>query len=241
MEYEVLYSGSTGNCTILTFDNFKVMIDIGRPFSHIKDYLHDVDVLLITHKHIDHLNLSAYKGIRMNHPNIYVAGNNGTNIHLVSKKAQQLDLVFDNTQPIYIDNVAIYPIENYHDVDCQGFIINEHNKWHLYATDLSTTIDYQEFLDKRYIKLDTLLLEANYNPDVIEFIEYKKLHTGFDTFSNGSQRHLPVQDWQYMKEHYTKPNAKFEELHISQTYHDFEGCLKKFDFTMEDVNAWKTN
>ena len=48
MNYEVLATGSTGNCVIL---NGAIAIDIGVPFKKVKPYAKDLLLVLLTHVH----------------------------------------------------------------------------------------------------------------------------------------------------------------------------------------------
>lgn len=218
------------------------MVDIGKPYSKLKNYLDGVDLILITHRHGDHLNQSAYNQIKLNHPSIFIATNQETANFISEKHLPQPDLIFNGMEPMYIGNISIYQLDNEHGVECHGFIFEDDEKQlHLFATDLSTTLNYTDWLEtnKPNQKLATMLLEANYDPEVIRFIEYKKLHTGFDTFNNGSERHLPVGEWLAMKQNYCNDQTKTEQLHISATYHDFTGCMSKFNFTLNEVKEWK--
>jgi len=47
VEYEILGTGSTGNCVIL---NKNIMLDCGLPYKQIKPYLKDVKLIFISHR-----------------------------------------------------------------------------------------------------------------------------------------------------------------------------------------------
>lgn len=244
MDYKIHYSGSTGNCaTLKTNDGVKFMIDAGMPYSRIKNHLKDVEVLLYTHKHGDHLKKSTYNQIRLNHPSIMIIGNHDVNTQVMAWGLPALNYVINSDTPhFWLNETKVTPIENEHDVECYGFIFEEpNNEVTLFATDLSTTLWYREYLNDNNLKIDNLLLESNYNPSVVGFMESLKLHTGFNVFNNGSERHLPTSEWLGMKKHFCKPDARCEELHISQTYHSFDGLSQKFDFSEEDVKEWIAN
>ena len=62
MRIKVFSSGSAGNCTILLFDKFNILVDCGITKKEIEENLNeyflsirDIDALLITHEHIDHI------------------------------------------------------------------------------------------------------------------------------------------------------------------------------------------
>lgn len=48
MNYEVLATGSTGNCVIL---NGSIAIDIGVPYKKVKPYAKKLRLVLLTHVH----------------------------------------------------------------------------------------------------------------------------------------------------------------------------------------------
>lgn len=48
MEYEILATGSSGNCTII---NHSIAIDIGIPYKKIAPYAKELKLVLLTHIH----------------------------------------------------------------------------------------------------------------------------------------------------------------------------------------------
>lgn len=48
MDYEILATGSGGNCTII---NHSIAIDMGIPYKKIEPYVKDLKLLLLTHIH----------------------------------------------------------------------------------------------------------------------------------------------------------------------------------------------
>ena len=61
MNYNILASGSSGNCTII---NDFIAIDMGITFKQIKPYYKNLKIIFITHKHSDHFNKSTVKELR---------------------------------------------------------------------------------------------------------------------------------------------------------------------------------
>ena len=62
MKVSVLSSGSKGNCTYVETNNHKILIDIGTSSLYVEKTLKsigvnpgDIDMILITHAHIDHV------------------------------------------------------------------------------------------------------------------------------------------------------------------------------------------
>jgi hypothetical protein len=68
--YNVIHSGSSGNCEI-AFNS--IVIDIGVPFNAIKPYLHDIQLILLGHVHSDHFNFATLQRIVLERPGIRIA------------------------------------------------------------------------------------------------------------------------------------------------------------------------
>lgn len=245
LSFDVHYTGSKGNSVSLYYDNLGFLIDIGKPFKYIEPFLFDKQFIIITHGHSDHLVYTTYKKIRDNFPNIKILGNEETNNRLLKRKLEPLDLLFKDDFQFQIGDVKFTTLQNYHGskeefIDCHGLIVETPTQNLIYSTDLSTVIAYEEYCLANDIKFDIILLEANYDPQVIEFYESTKAHTGFSIFANGSYRHLSTTDREVFVEKFKKPDAIDIELHLSETYRTFGGLIKKSKgkITQTDVDNW---
>lgn len=189
--------------------------------------------------------MTAYKKIREDFPHIKILGNDTVNSLLIEKGFKPLDIIFHDDMQFSIGDSKFTILQNYHGegeeyTETHGFLIENETEVLLYATDLSTTIDYQMYLDKHNLKIDVLLLEGNYDENVIYFYEESKAHNGFDIFSNGSYRHLAISEFNEVCKKYTKQDSKIEMLHQSDTYGTFEGLIKKSKGKIleSEVRAW---
>ena len=243
--FDIHFTGSKGNCASIYYDNLGFLIDIGRPYKYIEPYLFNKQFILLTHRHQDHLVYTTYKKIRENFPHIKILGNQEVQDNLKKRSLPQLDLIFKDDFQFQIGEVKFTTLQNYHGAgeeyaETHGFILESPSQNLLFATDLSSLIDYETYLLKNKLKLDIILLEANYDPQVIEFSEYTKLHTGFDTYSNGSYRHLSTVDRQLFIEKFSNDSAVDVELHMSARYRSFDGLVKmeKGKISMQDVDKW---
>ena len=70
MKMMTIASGSSGNCTFVGTDNTSILVDVGISKKKIEDGLNkinltlkDMDGILITHEHIDHVRCN-FKKIR---------------------------------------------------------------------------------------------------------------------------------------------------------------------------------
>lgn len=193
----------------------------------------------------DHINWTGYKKIRENFPHIKILGNSDVNNQLIKRNLPELDIIFKDDFQFQIGDVKFTTLQNYHGTgeeyaETHGFILESPTQNLLYATDLSTLIDYETYLLTNDLKLDIILLEANYDPQVIEFYESTKTHTGYDVFSNGSYRHLSTTDRDIFVDKFKKSDTIDIELHQSATYRNFEGLIKKSKgkITRKDVDNW---
>lgn len=245
-EFDVHYTGSKGNSVSIYYENMGFLIDIGKPYKYIEPYLYDKQFVLITHKHQDHLVYTTYKKIRENFPHIKILSNETVNNELTKRKLSSVDITFKDDFQFKIGDVKFTTLQNYHGAgedytETHGFILESPSQNLIYATDLSTLIDYETYLLTNDLKLDIILLEANYDPQVIGFYETTKQHTGYSIFSSGSYRHLSTIDRELFVDKFAKPCAINVELHQSETYRTFDGLIKRsnFNITKEDVERWK--
>ena len=82
MKYTVFSSGSAGNCSVLKTNELNILIDAGISKKQIEECLNnvdltlsDIDYLLITHEHIDHIRAFSQL-IKL--PNLKVITSKGT-------------------------------------------------------------------------------------------------------------------------------------------------------------------
>ena len=245
MSFDIHYTGSKGNSASIYYKNLGFLIDVGKSYKDIEPFLYDKQFILITHKHGDHIKWTTYKKIRENFPHIKFLSNSTVNNELIKRKLPEVDVIFTDDFQVQIGDIKITSLQNYHGIneeytETHGFVFEAPEQNLLFATDLSTLVDYESYLVTNNLKLDIILLEANYDPQVIEFSEYTKLHTGFDTYSNGSYRHLSTVDRQLFIEKFSNESAVDVELHMSARYRSFEGLIKmeKGKISMEDVDKW---
>ena len=246
MSFDIHYTGSKGNCASIYYKNLGFLIDVGKPYRHIEPFLYDKQFILITHKHGDHIKWTTYKKIRENFPHIKFLSNSTVNDELIKRKLPEVDVIFTDDFQVQIGDIKITSLQNYHGIndeytETHGFVFETPEQNLLFATDLSTLVDYESYLLTNDLKLDIILLEANYDPKVIEFYESTKQHTGYSIFSSGSYRHLSIIDREVFVDKFAKQGAINVELHQSETYRTFDGLIKrsKGNITKEAVARWK--
>ena len=158
MKIYALASGSKGNCFIICCKDTNIMIDCGTTkkylvdsFSRINMNIKDIDALLITHDHSDHISqIKMFKDLNIYSPVSIL------NIKTYDIKAFQS---FD------INNVNIMPIMLSHDAkNTVGYIIDDHEEKCLYMTDTG-------YVNDRYLSLftdlDHIIIESNHDVEML--------------------------------------------------------------------------
>lgn len=136
MHFIIVGSGSKGNATILFSRGTTILIDLGLPLVRIKEGLElinksikDVDGVIYTHEHSDHIN-----GLKSFSPKIMYA-TEGTLPGSLSNRIEYY-------QPFHIKNLKITPFPTSHDAKkpC-GYVIDDGEEKMVYFTDTGVFIE----------------------------------------------------------------------------------------------------
>lgn len=187
MRIEVLASGSTGNCTYIEASNHKILIDVGISKRAIDGELikrgisfMDIDTLLITHEHEDHIrSLSAV--LRKSNLTCYMTSGtrqgilNGSNEPLkalLEQKIKEGSIILLNRleksilyQDIFLDDLLIQVLPTFHDaLEPVGYKIVAEEKSIVYITD---TGYIHQTLFPIISDADCYVLECNHDPYIL--------------------------------------------------------------------------
>ncbi|NLP01941.1 MAG: MBL fold metallo-hydrolase [Fibrobacter sp.] len=178
MKFSVLRSGSSGNCTLITEGDCRILIDAGMSQKRIGEVLkeagtepQDLDAIVITHLHSDHFNYSTLRVCLKNNISLWVHERNLPILQASFRKEhlKQLSLGCYSDKKLKIGSFLLQPFEISHDADnvTSGFNISPDGakeKYLAYASDLGhfpdTLIPY--FRDSRAI-----VIESNHDPDLL--------------------------------------------------------------------------
>lgn len=172
-----LYSGSSGNSLLIETENTKILIDAGVSSKKIETALTNLNIdpssingLLITHEHSDHVQGLGTFAKKYNLP-VYV---NQKTLDAMPKQKEKIPE--KNIKRIKIEekfeigNMQIKPFSIPHDAanPC-GFNILKDNKKISIATDIGhmTNGILKNLEDSIFV-----LLESNYDPEVLKFSRY---------------------------------------------------------------------
>lgn len=151
----VLASGSKGNAVIY---GKSILIDCGVPFVLIKPYLKEIQLILLTHEHGDHLNVATLKKIIAERPALRV----GCCVWLDYKLDFVKNLDIYQVGSLYDYGVVkISPIQLYHDVPNCGYRLFLEMMKIIHATD---TAHLEGITASEY---DVYAIEHNYDEDTV--------------------------------------------------------------------------
>ena len=172
-----LYSGSSGNSLFVQSNNTKILIDCGTSAKKIENALEsididitDIDAILVTHEHSDHV--QGLGTISKKHDIPVFANFETWNAMKTQKdKISNSNIkIFENDTEFQIGNLQIFPFSTPHDAanPC-GFSICNGTKKISIATDLGHITEniYTNIKDSKF-----MLLEANYEPEILKVSNY---------------------------------------------------------------------
>lgn len=206
MIYDIIATGSTGNCVLI---NNRIAIDMGIPFKKIEPYLHQIQLVLLTHEHGDHFRASTVAEISRQRPSVRW----GCCQWMVQKlldvgvPSHQIDLYKPHKWSVYGD-LKVMPEELHHNVPNCGYHIVYSGEKLFYATD---TGDLEGIKAKDY---DLYLIEANHTKLEITQKILEKLKSGEYAYEyKAAENHLSREqatDWLLEN---VGPDSEFQFLH----------------------------
>ena len=177
LKFRSLYSGSTGNSLYVESENTKILVDSGVSMKKLTTALttndvklEDIDAIIVTHEHSDHV---QSLGMISSKYNIPVFANKKT----WDAMPKQRDKISDTNQKFFVSyekfeigDLIIDPFSIPHDAaDPCGFnIMNNKDKISI-ATDIGHMT--KEIVDKLEGS-SFVLLESNYDPEILKSGKY---------------------------------------------------------------------
>lgn len=170
MKVSVLSSGSKGNTTYIETKNAKILIDAGNSSKYILEKLqelnvnpNDIDAILITHIHVDHV-----KGLPVLLKKINPC------VYMTEKMHPYLDYIENytiiETDTITIKDIEVNVIKTSHDTDDSvGYVINNEGKSIVYITDTG-------YINRKYFDLlknrNIYIMESNHDVEMLNNGKY---------------------------------------------------------------------
>ena len=179
MDFFSVASGSSGNCICLGSDQCHVMIDAGISGKRIEEGMNtydyttsDMDGVLITHEHGDHIQGLGVVARKYGLP-IYATKGTAAAIlqsSSVGKIDPSLFHVIEAGKTFFIGNLEIYPMSISHDAaDPVAYLVSDGRHRVGVVTDLGY---YDADIVSHMEGLDALLLEANHDIHMLQVGAY---------------------------------------------------------------------
>ena len=177
LEFCSLYSGSSGNCLFVSTKSTKILVDCGVSGKKICDGLHsidnsidNIDAILITHEHSDHVQSLGMISKKYNIP-VYA---NIETWQAMPKQKEKIDEkninYFTNDEEFILNDLTIHPFSTPHDaINPCGFTIHNGKKKLSIATDLG---HMDNFIIDNLEQSSFILLESNYDPEILKVSRY---------------------------------------------------------------------
>lgn len=173
-----LFSGSSGNSFLVKSENATILIDAGVSLRKITTALlsfnidiSDIDGILISHEHIDHTKSIAAISLKYDIP-IYANKETLSAFDSTKIPAKNINL-FQVENSFYIKDILITPFSTPHDAASPcGFEISDNLSSLCIATDLGHVTPK---IYKHFENCSFLMLESNYEPDILKISSYPYL------------------------------------------------------------------
>ena len=206
---QVISSGSEGNAVIY---NNAIMVDCGVSLKALQEVKRSLKIVLLTHKHSDHLKIRTLQRLQAERPTLRVACGDFLLEELPCIKnidVLQVGKIYD------YGAFKVSPIKLYHDVPNFGwriFLPNGQKIFH--ATD---TVHLEGISAKGY---DLYAIEHNYCEEYIQQAIEEARANGEYTHAYGNiNTHLSIQQARAFIEANRKESSEVLELHKSRSFY----------------------
>lgn len=179
MELVSIASGSSGNCIYVGTDNTHIIIDAGISGKKIEEGLNDIglktsemDGILITHEHADHI---ASLGVLARRYGLPIYATAGTiegilSYQNIGKLPEGLFREIKADENFSINDVDIRPVKISHDAnEPVAYRFNHDNHSVGVCTDLGI---YDDYTVEAFYGVNALLLEANHDVNMLQVGRY---------------------------------------------------------------------
>lgn len=202
---KVISSGSHGNCVV--YHN-SIMVDLGISYKAIEPIKNNVQLLLLTHEHSDHMNISAIKKLCFERPSLRVGCGEFMLKHLDGIK--NID-VYESGKVYDYGAFKISPITLYHDVKTFGYRIFKDDYKIIHITD---TAHLEGITARDY---DIYAIESNYDDENIEErIKQAEISGEYAYQKNSINSHLSQKQAKDFIFKNKKESSKIVRLHESK-------------------------
>lgn len=207
--YKILSTGSTGNA-VLYHDC--ILVDCGVPFSVVRPHLKQIQVVLLTHEHKDHINIETLKKLSFERPAMRFGCCEWLLETLHENKIRNIDLLTFGQISDY-GAFQVCPVKLYHDVPNCGYRIFKDGTRIFHATD---TAHLEGITAKDY---DLYAIESNYDEETVYDVIAAQEARGEYAHQKGSiNSHLSEQQAREFISNNRKPESQVLRLHETSIF-----------------------
>lgn len=206
MTYDILATGSSGNCVIL---NGMIALDVGIPYKKIVPHVKNLQLIFVSHEHTDHFKASTIRTLAAERPTLRFCGGGWMASKFISAGvlARNID-VLEAWKRYDYGAFQIEPVVLYHDVPNYGLKIFTNGKKVIYIVDTG----YVDDVDAK--DFDLFLLESNHTRAEIEArIADKQARGEFAYEVRAAQNHLSQEQAMDWLARNAGPNSRYVFLH----------------------------
>ena len=168
-----LYSGSSGNCLFIQTEKTKILVDCGTSLKKIQEGLinigekiEDIDAILVTHEHVDHVQSLGNTSKKFDIP---VFANFET-FEAMPNQKEKIELhnqkLFEIGEEFKIGDLAINSFSTPHDAaNPVSYSVVSDDKKICVATDIGL---FTPSIEKELLSCNAMLLEANHDVHMLE-------------------------------------------------------------------------
>lgn len=204
--YSVIGTGSKGNAVIYYGC---ILLDCGVTYKAISPFINDIQIVLLTHEHQDHINVNTLKKIQFERPSVRI----GCCEWMVDKLEGLRNIDIYEIGELYnYGAFKISPVKLYHNVLNCGYRLFKDDYKIIHCTD---TAHLNGISAKGY---DLYAIEHNYDEETIfDSIERKKAKGEFAHQEGAINSHLSAQQAKQFIFNNKKSDSKVLRLHESET------------------------
>lgn len=204
--FDVLASGSSGNCVIL---NGNIALDMGVPYKTIAPYAKDLKLVFVSHEHGDHFKASTIRALAAERPTLRFCGGEWMIKWFVAAGVPLRNIdVLELGKRYDYGEFQIKPVELFHDVPNYGLKVFTEDEKAIYIVDTG-------YVDSVEAKgFDLYLLEANHTQEEIDArIREKQASGEFAYEYRAAQNHLSQEQAMDWLARNAGPNSRYVFLH----------------------------
>lgn len=196
LQYSILASGSSGNCTYIESATHRIMVDAGLSgkriealFSQIDRKVSDVDAILVTHEHKDHIHGVGVLSRKYNIP-IYANKRTWSAMeNMIGKIAEENRQYIEPDKLVSIGDIDVLSFNVSHDaIQPQFYAFQKAKKQFVMLTDTGYVSDR---LRSQLKNASAYLIESNHE---IELLRYGKYPWSVKQRILGDKGHLSNED-----------------------------------------------